>query len=164
LGTTAEGVSGTLYLFPIYIALGCTISNINFVSGSTAESGGSHLWFALYDDGRAAPTGKLALLGQTADQTGAAAFAANTNLGLSLLTPYTTLYGGIYHVGFQCVATGMPALTCLNRGSVAAIQIASSTGAFVGGGIVSGVSSGNAPNPSGTTSAAFGFTYYAYLS
>jgi hypothetical protein len=148
---------------PIYLPQGVTISNINFVSGSTAESGGSHLWYALYDDGRGSTTAnQLALLGQTADQTGAAAFGANTNLGLSLITPYATTYTGYYYVAICCVGT-TPTLAGVIRASTAAIQVsAQATGAVYGGTFGSGLTN-QAPSPSGAVTAT-GFTAYAYVS
>ena len=156
---TQTPLSTRMYLSSIYINTNQTIRNINYIS-SGAESGGSHLWFALYDDGRGSSSaGQLALLGQTADQTGAVAFPSTTNLGLSLLTPYTTTYSGVYYVGFQCVAGGTPTILAvlINGG-------ATSAGAFYGGFV--SVNSSNAPNPSGAinTSSANTFNLYAYVS
>lgn len=155
--------TGVMNVTSIYLTAGQTISNINFVSGSTAEGTGTHLLFCLYDDGRSSTTvNQLALLGQTADQTGAAALAANTNLGLALITPYITTYSGIYYVGFICAATTMPTLAGITRGSTASITVASATGAFYSGTAGSSLTN-QAPNPSGTVTVSAA-TIYAYVS
>jgi len=160
--TATQPTTGVMDLTAIYLTIGQTITNINYVSGSTAESGGSNLWYALYDDGRGSATaGQLALLGQTASQTGAAALAANTNLGLSLNTPYITTYTGIYYLAFMCVGTP-PTLAGVLRASTAAITIASSTGAFYSGTAGSALT-GSAPNPSGAVTGT-ARTEYAYVS
>lgn len=156
--------TGVMSLTSIFITAGQTITNINYQSGFlSSESGGSHLWYALYDDGRGSSTaGQLALLGQTADQTGAATLAANTNLGLSLILPYRTTYSGLYYVGFMCVATGMPNLVTKNLGSSLAIQIGNSAGAFISGTAGSGLLN-LAPNPSGAITATTNMNF-AYVS
>lgn len=56
------------------------VTSITFASGTTALSGGTHLWFALYDD-------KLNLLAQTADDT-APTWAANAEKNMELTEPY----------------------------------------------------------------------------
>ena len=154
--------SGVMTLAPIYISQNQTITSINFVSNSTAESGGSHLWFALYDDGRGSATAsQLYLLAQTQDQTGAAAFAANTNLGLALNIPYITTYTGIYYIAIMCVGT-TPTITGQTRASTASIQIGASGGALMGSTAGSGLTS-QAPSPSGTITSSVN-TLYAYVS
>jgi hypothetical protein len=154
--------SGTMLLSSIYIATGQIISNINFISSNTAESGGSHLWFALYDDGRGSSTaGQLALLGQTADQTGAAAFGANANLGLSLLTPYTTTYSGIYFIGAMCVATTTPFLIGNQRFSSATVPITPATNCCF---CCLGPSGLTNLAPSSITVSSSFYAFYAYVS
>lgn len=160
-----QPATGTLQLTAIYLTANQTISNINFLSGTTAEATGTHLWFALYDDGRGSSTAnQLALLGQTPDQTGAAAFAANTNLGLALITPYTTQYSGIYYVGVMCAAGTTPQLFGNTRTSTASIQLASTTSSTFTHSMTAGSSlTANAPHPSGVLSFS-AQVYYAYLS
>ena len=154
--------SGQMTLTSIYLAANQTVSNINFVSSGTAESGGSHLWFALYDDGRGSTTAnQLALLGQTADQTGAAAFAANTNLGLALNSPVITTYTGIYYVAIMCVGT-TPTLAGLARFSTATIQTGTSLGTNLSMNVGSGLTT-TAPNPSGGAPYS-NATLFAYVS
>jgi len=161
-GNSSLSIStGVMSLSPIFLVAGQVITNINFIS-TTAESGGSHLWFAIYDDGRGSATaGQLALLGQTLDQTGAAAFPATTNLGLSLMVPFTTTYSGFYYLAIMCVGT-TPVLRGTLLASTASIQIGSTTGAFIGG--TAGSSLTNmAPNPSGAVSMSRQIIY-AYVS
>jgi len=155
--------TGVMELTSIYLIQGQIVSSINYVSGSTAESGGSHLWFALYDDGRGSATAnQLALLSQTTDQTGAAAFAANTNLGLALNSPVVATYTGIYYVAIMCVGT-TPTLAGVTRTSTASIQIAGAgTGAVFGGTAGSSLTT-TAPNPSGAVTGSVR-TNYAYVS
>jgi hypothetical protein len=162
--TTYNITSTTLVLNAIYITAGQTIRNINFVSIS-AESSGSHLFFALYDDGRGTTGSGSALLGQTLDQTGAAAFGSNTNLGLSLITPYTTTYTGIHYIAIAYTGSTL---------SVAASTTPNTTSSsppFVpkGNGVLSGNTgvavSSQAPNPSGTFSEISPAIYiYGYVS
>ena len=162
-GAFATG-SGQPYFNPIYIIANQTISNITYISGSQAESGGTHLWYALYDDGRSSTTaGQLALLRQTADQTGATAFAANTALSLSLLTPYTTTYTGIYYVAFMCAfaTLGPSLLQCLKNNVV--FQYAAAANAINGGTIAAAGLTSQASNPSGAISGV-GQCHFAYVS
>jgi hypothetical protein len=155
--------SGQMLLMPIFIVTGQTITNINFCSGSTGSSSGTHFWYALYDDGRSSTTaGQLALLGQTYDQTGGSVMGTFTNLGLSLMVPVVTAYTGIYYVAFMCAASGMPQLKSTTLISTASIQIGSGTGAIFGA--TAGSSLTNmAPNPSGTITAN-NILAYAYVS
>jgi len=155
--------SGVMSLSPIHIAIGQKITNINFMNLNQAEATGTHLWFALYDDGRGSTTaGQLALLGQTADQTGSAAFGLNVNLGLSLIMPYTTTYSGIYYVAYMCAASTVPFVRGSALPGSVSISLGSSAGCLLGGTAGSGLLN-LAPNPSGTVSAA-ATVFYAYVS
>lgn len=157
--------TGVAQFSAIYLLAGTTITNINYISVG-AESGGSHLWFALYDDGRGSTSSaQFALLQQTSDQTGAAAFAANTNLGLSLITPYTTTYTGIYYVAIMCAGTtptlmGSPANGSTGGGSP---NLSSTTNSYVSFTAGAGLTNA-AANPSGTVVSAKSIVPYAYLS
>jgi hypothetical protein len=162
-GATASLVlsTGVMSLCSIYIPTNTTVSNINAITSSTAESAGSHFWFALYDDGRGSSTaGQLALLGQTADQTGATFAAANTNIGLSLITPYSTTYSGIYYIAVMCVGTTPTFLASTKF--TATFTIAASAGAFCGSTAGSGLTN-QAPNPSGVTTS-IASMFYGYIS
>jgi hypothetical protein len=156
--------SGVMDLTAIFIPVGQTISNINFVTAGTGATGPTHWWFALYDDGRGSSTaGQLALLGQTADQT-STAMAANTNFGLALFTPWVTQYTGIYYIGYmQTVSTTMATLTGSLRGgggTASVILSSNCTSSFYSGTAGSGLTN-QAPNPSGaiTVSARTEFAY-----
>lgn len=112
-GTVIAPTSTTMYVTAIYLPGGSTVTGITFCSGSTAESGGSHLWFALYKPGSVQTFNGtlLSLMAQTADSTGAADFAANTALRLTLTTAQRIPTSGIYYLGV-CV-TGTP-MTLIN--------------------------------------------------
>lgn len=160
---TAIASTGVMDLSAIYLPIGATITNINYINNNIAEATGTHLWFALYDDGRGSSVaGQLACLGQTPDQTGAAAFGASVNLGLSLIFPVTTTYSGIYYVAFMCAAGTLPNLAGIVRASTASIQLAASAGALLSGTAGSGLTT-TAPNPSGTVTIS-NRTQYAYVS
>jgi hypothetical protein len=156
--------SGVMLLLATYLPIATTITYITFVSVGTAESSGTHLWYALYDDGRGSTTsGQLALLRHTADQTGATAFVANSALSLALISPYVTKYSGIYYVAFMCAASTVPTLfsTSTQTPTVPSIPIVSS-------GATCACTAGSSltyppPNPSGSLSNS-GILYYAYVS
>ncbi len=117
-GTVVAPTSTTMYLTAIYLPGGSTVTGISFVSGSTAESGGSHLWYALYKP--LAPITfngtLLSLMAQAADDTGAASFGANTAFRMTLQTAQRIPTSGVYYLGV-CV-TGTP-MTLLNTVLVA---------------------------------------------
>ncbi len=94
ISAVAAPASGTMQMTSIMLPAGRVVTGISFVSGSTAESGGTHLWFALYRGDN------LALLAQSTDDTAAAAFAANTMLRKALTTPQTLPYSGLYYLAY----------------------------------------------------------------
>ena len=96
-GTSTAGASGTIVAFALPIETGLTISNITLTS-IAAEATGTHAWVGLADN-----TGKV--LAISADNTGAAYFAANTVTTTALAAPFTTSYTGLYY-GFVCVVGG----------------------------------------------------------
>ena len=151
--------TGVMNLTAILIPGGQTIANINFISSASVSVGGTHLWFALYDDGRGSSSaGQLALLGQTNDNGG----NMGGNVGLSLLTPYTTTYSGIYFLGFMCTAaTQMPQLAGSARNGTATIQVSPYV-TFSSGTAGSGLTN-QAPNPSGAVTSNAS-NIYAYIS
>lgn len=143
-GTVFAPTSATLTMTGIWLPAGKVVTGITFVSGSTAESGGSHLWYALYQR-------DLTFMAQATDNTGATAFAANTAFRMALTAPQTLLYSGLYYLGFCCVGT-IPTLLC----SVAATVNANGNIAGMTP-IVAGTSSaglvGTAPSPAGALTA-----------
>lgn len=96
-GTSTVATTGTVVAFAIPIEAGLLISNVTLTS-IAAESGGTHAWVGVADN-----TGKI--LGISADNTGAAYFAANTVTTTALAAPFTTTYTGLYY-GFVNVTAG----------------------------------------------------------
>lgn len=114
---SAALTSGTVYAFAMPAEAGLLISNMTMVS-LTAEATGTHAWVGVADQNRK-------VLGVSADNTGAAYFAANTAVTTALATPFTTSYTGLYY-GFVCVvASGtMPtfaASTAMANAAVSAV-------------------------------------------
>jgi len=100
--TTATGnnvtlTSGRLHMTAIDIPNASVISSISMMTGTTAVTGATHQWFALYNSA-------LGLLAQTTNDTNAA-WAQNTVKTLSFASPYTTTYGGRYYLGALVVGT-----------------------------------------------------------
>jgi hypothetical protein len=144
LSTVFAPTTATLTLTGIWLPAGKVITGITFVSGSTAESGGSHLWYALYKQ-------DLTFMAQSTDDTAAAAFSANTALRKALTAAQTLPYSGLYYLGFCCVGT-VPTLLNVTAATVNAtgnitgmtpILAATSTAALTG----------TAPTPAGALTA-----------
>lgn len=158
--TSATLTSGQLTLTAIALPAGAKVSNITFVSGTTAETTPQHRWFGLFDSNRNA----LAL---TADDT--TTWAANTALTLPVATiasgsatSYTTTTTGLFYVGCMVASGGtMPTL--------AAAGSASGTGVFGTSPAIAVYSSTAQTTPpafpfQGTASGTVpGFILYAYL-
>lgn len=140
--------SGTLYLFGVYLPA-CTVTSITFVSGTTAEASGTHLWYALYNQ-------NLSFIAQTTDNTAAAALGASTALTQSL-TATQSINAGIYYLGFQCTATTPPSLATYTSltsvTNIAPIMAATSSTALTNA----------APSPAGALTAITNCAY-AYIS
>lgn len=84
-GALSDGAAlatGVATAVPVPVEYGDVITKISVLAGATAESGGTHLWAALYS-GLATP----ALLAQSADNTGATAVAASARFDFTLATP-----------------------------------------------------------------------------
>src|SRR3954468_10974626 len=91
---SATLTSGTVYAYAMPCESNLLISNLTMIS-LTAEATGTHAWVGVADS-----RGKV--LGISADNTGAAYFAANTAVTTAIATPFTTSYTGLYY-GFVCV-------------------------------------------------------------
>jgi hypothetical protein len=145
-GAVFAPTSALLTLTAIWLPAGRTVTGITFVSGSTAEATGTHLWYALYQ-------ANLTFMAQATDNTGAAAFAANTAFRMALTAPQTCPYSGLYYLGFCCVASGtVPTLCCTipanvnltgNIAGMTPIVAATSTGSLTNA----------APSPAGALTA-----------
>lgn len=143
-GTVFALTSATMYLTGIWLPAGKVVTGITFVSGSTAESGGSNLWYALYKS-------DLTFMAQATSNTGAAAFAANTAFRMALTAAQTCPYSGLYYLGICVVGTSM---TLLNSVAASANANGGITGMTP---IVAATSStaltGTAPSPAGALTA-----------
>lgn len=124
-GTSSTPTSGSLYLVPIWLPKGKVISNISFTSGGTAAVTPTNWWFTLHDSSRVA-------LARTADQT-TTAWAANTTKTLAVAqttagsaSTYTTLYSGLFYLGFMVAAGTVPSIS--GEGTLAATLANTSPG------------------------------------
>jgi hypothetical protein len=111
-GTVFAPTSALLTLTGIWLPGGAKVSGITFVSGSTAESGGSHLWYCLYKGNDPNLPTAYTLMAQATDNTGAAAFGANVAFRMALTAAQVLPYTGQYLIGFCCVGT-IPTLQCI---------------------------------------------------
>lgn len=111
LSTVFAPTTATLYMSAIWLPAGKVITGITFVSGSTAESGGSNLWYALYQR-------DLTFMAQATSNTGAAALGANVAFRMALTGAQTCPYSGLYYLGFCAVATTMPTLLNVTAATV----------------------------------------------
>jgi putative cofactor-binding repeat protein len=115
LGTSSTPTSGMLYLVPIWLPKGLVISNVTFVSGSTAAGTPTNWWFTLHNSSKVA-------LARTADQT-TTAWAANTIMTKAIAqttagtaSSYTTTYAGLHYLGVMIKASTNP--TLISEGSM----------------------------------------------
>jgi len=107
LQATSNGAAlstGVMTSVSIPLLAGQKVTNISFVSATTAAGTPTHWWFGLYS---AAAT--PALIAQTADQlTGA--WAANTVKTVALAAPVTISTAGTYWLAVMVAATTPPTL------------------------------------------------------
>jgi hypothetical protein len=89
---------------PIFLAAGDVITNVSFITGTTAAGTPTNWWAALYDT-----AGTPALLSQTADQT-TGAMAAFTVFTKALGAAQTISKTGVYWVALMVKATTVPTL------------------------------------------------------
>ncbi|MEV5911055.1 right-handed parallel beta-helix repeat-containing protein [Streptomyces chartreusis] len=113
-GTDSQPTSGWLYLTPIWLPKGKTITTIGFISGNTAAAGITNHWFTVHDANRVA-------LARTAD-AGSAAWAGSTTKELAIAqstagaaSSYTTTYAGLHYLGVMVAATTPPSLVAEGR-------------------------------------------------
>lgn len=144
LSTVFAPTSATLTVTGIWLPAGSVVTGITFVSGSTAESGGSHLWYALYKN-------DLTFLAQSADDTGATSFGANTAFRKALTAAQTCPYSGLYYLGFCCVGT-VPTLLNVTAATVNANGNITGMTPVVAATSSSGLT-GTAPSPAGALTA-----------
>lgn len=103
----ALAATGVACAVPIPVEAGDTITKISIVAGATAEATGTHAFAALYT-GAAVPT----LIGQSVDNTGAAAVAASARFDFTLATPQTLTQaqcpGGFVYASIMVAAGTIP--------------------------------------------------------
>lgn len=104
--------TGRLYMQGVYYAKGEIVSNLVWMSATTALSSGSNQWSALFDADR----NKLAI---SADAT-SGAWAANTAKTFALSASYTIPSSGLYYHGLCVVASTVPTLA--GQSTLAGIQ------------------------------------------
>jgi hypothetical protein len=109
-GNLAALSSGRLSLVGIMLPAGATVTNIVFMSATTAASAPTHQWFGLFDQNRVA-------LRLTANATNAA-WAANSTKSLALTQSFVTTYSGLHYLGIMVAATTVPTM----MGSVVTAQ------------------------------------------
>ena len=120
VGNIAALSTGVMTSTPIHLEAGDTVTNLTFMSATTAAGTPTNYWFALYDDS-ATPV----LLAQTADQL-TAAWAANTAKTLALATPQKISRSGIYYAAIMVAASAVPTLVgqALHHANVAGAVVA----------------------------------------
>jgi hypothetical protein len=106
--------SGRLCLQAIALEAGATITNIVWMSATTAGSAMTNQWFGLFDNNRNA-------LRLTADQT-SGAWGANTAKSVALTSTFVTTYSGLHYIGV-CVVGTPPTLMGLTPSNSAAIAV-----------------------------------------
>lgn len=151
--TQAIGATtGTVYMTGLWLPAGLTITNVNWVTGSTAANTPTHWWLGISDNGGVQR-------GHTADQT-SGAIAANTLISKALASTYTTTYTGLYYVLVSVTATANPTAS-----GVAAPSNMNVTSPLLAG--VSPSAAQSTPGTDGTTTytvpSAAGGIPYAYL-
>lgn len=101
----------------LYLEAGEVVTNLTFVSATTAADTPLNWWFALYST-----ASTPALVGQTADQT-TTAWAANTVKTVALGTPYTVVTSGVHYASIMMKATAVVTLlgASLNANASAAV-------------------------------------------
>jgi len=110
--TLAALTTTDISFFAIELPTGMTLSNIAFLSGSTAAGTPLNQWFCLYDQNYNA-------LAVTADNTTTAwgtqtlrslAIGNTYSAGWNVASSFTTTYTGIYYLGIMVKATTVPTL------------------------------------------------------
>lgn len=141
------GASGTLFMQAIYLTAGQLVSNISFISATTAAATTTNLFFALYD-------GNRNLMAQSANQ-GAYTWAANTVKTLAMTTPYRVPVSGVYYVAVMQAAT---TIATLHGGPAKANAIVSSTAPVMHGTSSTGRTT-SLPNPAAAITAGTASAY-----
>jgi hypothetical protein len=99
IGSTA----GTVYMAAVWLPIGAVVTNLTFITGTTAANTPTHWWAGLstFDGTQRA---------HSADQL-TAAIGANTKITVALTAPYTAPATGTYYFLLSVTATANPTLT-----------------------------------------------------
>lgn len=151
---SATLTSGTVYAVATPIESNLLISNVTLVS-LTAEAGGTHAWVGVADK-----TGKV--LGISADNTGAAYFAANTAVTTAIATPFTTTYTGFYYT-FVCVVAGTTMPTFAAGTAMANAAVSAIAPVYCGTALTGQTTPVAVGSSLGTITGTAGHALYAYL-
>jgi hypothetical protein len=101
-GSNQSSVTANAFFTAIGLPKGVTVANITLITGTSAESGGTHAWVALTDSA-------FKVLAVSSDQTGTTYFSpTNTAVTTALGSSYLTTAAGVYYVVQCVVATGAP--------------------------------------------------------
>lgn len=146
---TISVTSGTLKLVAIELPAGVPISSITFLSGTTALSGTSHAWAALFDASRVP-------LRQSTDDP-AATWGTNAEKTFTLSSAFTTTYSGLYYLGVLIAATTPPTLA-----GQAGVASTAGIAPVLNGNSSTGLTD-TAPNPAAAPTASTN-SPYAYVS
>ncbi len=119
--------SGRLGMQAIALEAGTTITNVVWMSATTAATPTNH-WFGLFDNSRVC-------LRLTADAT-TGAWGANTAKSLALTTPYVTTYSGLHYLGVMVNGT-VPTLMGLTPSNSAAVAVPPIVSGFSNTGLTS---------------------------
>ena len=101
--TTAAPASGTLRVVAINLPAGLPVTNITFVTGTTAPGTPTHQWFVLTDSTRN-------VLAKTSDDLTTAWSASFPKTLVVTGGPFITTYTGLYYLGYLVTATTMPTI------------------------------------------------------
>lgn len=147
-------VSGRQSFVRLWLEAGMLVSNITFVSGTTAAVTPTAQWFSLYDDA-------LAKLAVTADDTTTAWAGGPTRKTLAVASPYTITASGFYRLGIMVAAATVPTLL-----GAASSSVVIGLAPFILGADTTNTgltTPSTAPNPAAALSAG-GSIPYAYVS
>jgi hypothetical protein len=132
IGSTA----GTVYMAAVWLPIGTVITNVTFITGTTAANTPTHWWAGVstFDGTQRA---------HSADQL-TAAIGANSKITVAMAAPYTAPATGTYYFLLSVTATANPTLT-----GVGAVTNSSKTVPVLAG--VSASAAQPAPGVDGTT-------------
>lgn len=151
---SAALTTGTVYAAGCPIESGLLISNVTLVS-LTAEATGTHAWVGVANSAGT-------VLGVSADNTGAAYFAANTAVTTAIAAPFTTTYTGLYYV-FVCVVASGTMPTFAANAAFANAAVSAVAPVYCGTTLTAQTTPVAVGSSLGTITGTAGHALYAYL-